>query len=729
MSDTLRWATELDASGFASGAQRVNSSLGEMGFRTSAAQMNLGGLGTMLYGLANPLTLVAAGAMAVGAALAGSVQAAAAWQTQMAEVSKTTGVAGKDLEELSATLQDIRMRTGASASAISGSVVTAGSIGIPTEELAAFAEVSLQMASAFRMDADVAAEAMGKIGNVVKPAEMAWVEFMERAGSSVNILADTMATSEAEILTGMKHLGATMALLKPPIDTVPSWQALVATVQSLGLSADTAGEAIQDAFQYAARDAKGGISALLGVTSGELQTMLRTDAVGAMEEFAKAIAALPIEEQAEALKMFGMTGQKAVSLLMGDLDKTTGGFTKLDKAIKDSNMAWEDAEGLAAAYGKSQDTFAVSMDKFQASIEVAATKLGTVLLPILAKFLDDMAALTVGTIKAGEAFSKWGSENWDKFEAGADKAGGWLVETFGGVDDYKKMGTDAGKASGEAYANQMTEEIKNSDLAKAPGEALSSPEAIAEVQKAANAYGVIMSDPVYWQDIPIAQSIDAETGRVYDQIGADWKKTQGEIYGTVDVGGVEIAAVGNATHDSTDIILKTAGGQEIDRRSIYTGEFAGDSMGAIYDMIKSNPEEFGNLTELESAEFAGDIQTAETLKIAAAGVDVEMTTEARLKELSSIDLDVMKTNIREIESEISGLARSIGDIDLAFETLSVDPVDLIVSLDTNAAYTAWGHLVQDIEALHPVMHVNVEVDANAQDIAAKVEAAIVEALA
>jgi len=50
--------------------------------------------------------------------------------------------------------------------------------------------------------------------------------------------------------------------------------------------------------------------------------------------------------------------------------------------------------------------------------------------------------------------------------------------------------------------------------------------------------------------------------------------------------------------------------------------------------------------------------------------------------------------------------------------------DMVLNLDTNAAYTAWGHLVQDIEALHPVMHVNVEVDAYADEIAAKVEQAI-----
>jgi len=90
--DTLKWATDLDASGFASGAQRVNSALGQMGMRTQAATMDLGALGTVLNVLANPMTGVALAGMAVGAALAGSVQAAAAWQSSMAGVSEITGL-------------------------------------------------------------------------------------------------------------------------------------------------------------------------------------------------------------------------------------------------------------------------------------------------------------------------------------------------------------------------------------------------------------------------------------------------------------------------------------------------------------------------------------------------------------------------------------------------------------------------------------------------------------
>jgi hypothetical protein len=232
----------------------------------------------------------------------------------------------------------------------------------------------------------------------------------------------------------------------------------------------------------------------------------------------------------------------------------------------------------------------------------------------------------------------------------------------------------------------------------------------------------------------IGEKVEYSTHQSLDEgviknVRSKWEDTRGEVFGTVNVGGVSIAAVGNATNNSTDIVLITEGGREIDRRSIYTGDFAGDPMGAIYDMIKANPEEFGNLTELESAEFAGDIATAETLKIKAAQVNVETTTEARLRELSSIDLATMKANIAEIESEISGLSRGLRDIDEAFADIAIDPVVMTVELNTNAAYTQWGHLVQDMENLTIRIPVELDIKVYTPEIRAIVDAAMVESLA
>jgi TP901 family phage tail tape measure protein len=290
----------------------------------------------------------------------------------------------------------------------------------------------------------------------------------------------------------------------------------------------------------------------------------------------------------------------------------------------------------------------------------------------------------------------------------AEKVGlGGVADAAGGVFDF--FGDVNARVWGEEAGDEMADGIKNSKLPKAPGEALQSPEAKAEVEEAANEFGVIMSDPIYWQNIPIAQSIDAATGRAYgSQTNADWKNSMGEIVGSVTVGGVGIAAEIEATNKSTFVVLKTESGEEIDRRNVFSGTFAGDRAGAIMDMIRAHPDYFGGLSELETAEFTGDTAAAEQLKIKSGAIDVETTTEARLKELSSIDLATMKANIAEIESEISGLSRGLRDIDEAFADIAIDPVVMTVELNTNAAYTQWGHLVQDMENL--TIRIPVELD-------------------
>lgn len=473
-------------SGFGSGLQ---SSI-------SGMTASMGPLGGAIDGVAGSLGL--AGMATVGAvaglAMVGSaaVSTAANWESLMASVSKTTGVEGSGLSQLSNDLQQIRMETGATAEGIASAVTTAGSIGIPTEELASFTEVAMQMGSAFGMSAEAASEAMGKIGNVVKPAEMSWTEFSTKAGSAVNDLADSMATSEAEILTGMKHLGATMALLKPPADTIPAWTAMVATVQSLGLAGDQAGEAIQDALQYATKDLKGGISGLLGMSKEELQINLRTNAPEVMQEAAAAIAALPLEEQGEALASFGQTGQKAIALLMGDLDPASGKFEKLGDAIDTANSGWKEGASLAEAYEKSQQTVNVAIDRLGATLDVAGQKMGTGFLPSVAEGINFLTDFVTVAIKVGETLDDWGVDEaigkvWDLTPLGMMQDSEALQGAWADAKEWAGIGEDIGSKVGEGVST-------SDDLAAAPGEALGSPEALNKVGGAADEAGATYAD-------------------------------------------------------------------------------------------------------------------------------------------------------------------------------------------------------------------------------------------
>lgn len=497
----------------------------------SGVTSSMGPLGSAISGVSGGLGLAAtaglAGVAALGALGAQAVSTAANWESLMASVSKTTGVEDSGLDQLSSDLQEIRMDTGATAEEIANAVTTAGSVGIPKEELAGFTEVALQMGSAFSMSSDAAVNGISAIGNSAKDSGTSWTDFATQAGSSVNVLADSMRTSEEQILTGMTHLGATMGLLKPPEDTVPAWMALVATVQSLGLAGDQAGEAVQDALTYAAKNAESkdlgiDVAGLLGISNEQLQLDLRTNAPEVLQDVAVAIADLPLEDQAAAMAMFGSTGSKAIALLMGDLDKSTGKFDKLGTAIDDSNKAWAEGTSLSTAYAASQETFNAATDRLGASLDVAGQKLGTVFLPALTWGVDVLADGVDLLIGFGEAASNlfssdfsglWGSNKEDMYQEIVDK----------------KRAEEAGEEVGDAIGDGIEE---SDDLAEAPGDALSSSTAKDAVGDAAKESAEEFSKE--WLEEFETQQADREIAKILARSGNEaLTKNKGNVAGSV----------------------------------------------------------------------------------------------------------------------------------------------------------------------------------------------------
>ncbi len=309
----------------------------------------------------------------------------------------------------------------------------------------------------------------------------------------------------------------------------------------------------------------------------------------------------------------------------------------------------------------------------------------------------------------------------------AEKAGlGGVSDAAGGVFDF--FGDVNARVWGEEIGKEAADGIKGSGLAKAPGEALNSDEAKREAEKAAQDLAKSYSKELYDTVQGFGGISDLDALAILNEQSSSPKKKDSSI-GAVNVGGVQIDSTLDAANRNAWVVLKTEGGQEIDRRNIRGGEWNGDTPGAIRDMMLAHPETFGNLSELEQAELTGESDLVENLKIKAASVEVETTTEARLKELSSIDLQTMKANIAEIESEISGLSRGLRDIDEAFANISIEPVVMTVELNTNAAYTQWGHLVQDMENLTIRLPVELDIKVYTPEIRAIVDAAIVESLA
>jgi TP901 family phage tail tape measure protein len=468
-----------------------------------------GMLGNVAGTIATALGPVGVAALGIGAAVVvagmgikSCVSEAASWETQMVGVKKVLGdISDSDFSRLSSELSDIQARTGMADVEITGAAAGAGRMGIDSSEIAEYTETILMMADAWDVPAESASNAIGKMGSVVKPTEMAWADFARSAGSAINDLADSMATSEASIVTGASKLGGTMSMLKPSPDQISSWYALVAQLQAFGMTAETSGESVKDAFAYMMRD-EGDIAGLLDMDTSEFQAAIREDAIGTVQELAVAISELPIEEQGAALALFGSTGGQAMGMLAGKVDPITGEIEGLSGALATANSAWSEASSLEDSYAEKQGTLNAQMDIFGGKIDVIQRKIGGVLLPIFTDWMIKINETTNALINLGErgwgaittidekmgAFGidelygyardptsavedavGWGKEKLGDWfgigeELGEDLAGGIDVGTEGLPDDLEETiaGVDAegaGKESGEAWGKAFDDAI------------------------------------------------------------------------------------------------------------------------------------------------------------------------------------------------------------------------------------------------------------------------------
>ena len=346
MSDTeLMYKASLDGSGFASGAAQINSHLHQMGINTSAASANLGGLGTLLGTMANPLTLVALGITAIGGALVGSAQAAAAWETSMTGVAKTTGLAGPELQKLSQDLLQMSTTVPLAASELASIAAAGGSLGIAGDQLAGFTEVAAQMGVGFEMAADQAATAGAKILNAFGK-EMS-VDNLRSLGSVVNTMGDSFAATEPQVLEFLNRasfLNATMG------QSIPQVAALGTTLISTGLEAEVAATGIKSMLNMLTSETSktGGMdnwAKLMGTSVDELKQKVATDLNSTLIETANKIAAIedPVERFQAAVTAAGSEGAPALLKLAGQQDNYT-------KALGLTNSEWEKASSLQKTF-------------------------------------------------------------------------------------------------------------------------------------------------------------------------------------------------------------------------------------------------------------------------------------------------------------------------------------------------------------------------------------------
>ena len=443
MSDTtLKWATELDASGFASGAQNVNSQLGQMGLKTGAAQMNLGALGTVMGTLANPMTGVALAAGAVGAALAASVSIAGTFQSSMARVASVSGASAADMQRMSDAAREAGATSVFSASQAADAMYFLASSGMSVNDQISSLNDTLLLASAGGLE-------LARSGEIMTGSLAQFALAADQSGRVANLFAATSAASNTDVTQlgdAMKEAGPMANAMGMSIEETSAALAIFANANIKGSQAGTGLKSILGSMS---QETKLGAAALseLGLTYDDISLSTHTygESMMALAEAGmtadQAIAIFGKDQASVAITAVnGATGNHGLSM---SYDELKGKISDTDKATQMSKQMTDNYEG--------------SMKAMSSALEEAGISLGIVLLPALTEGVKGITGMILVVTELGkelysgiDAWNAWIAAGVGKF---AKQEQNYETKNQG---HYELIGEDAIWVSDVKEANEVS---------------------------------------------------------------------------------------------------------------------------------------------------------------------------------------------------------------------------------------------------------------------------------
>ena len=307
--------------------------------------------GNTVTGLASkfaPLTTIAQHVFNVFSSasdkVAGYVSQYAEMQEHVAGVSKYTGMAAKDVEELNEEFKKMDTRT--SRAALNDLAADAGRLGITgKKDVLDFVQAADQINIALGEDlGEGAVKNIGKLANIFgDDKRMGLKQAMLSTASAINELAQNSSASEGNILDFTTRLSA---MAKTAGLTQAQVMGLGAMFETQGLNAEVAATALSKVMQKMGSDTEK-MAKMAGLNVQEFSNLVQTDMNAALIEFAKGIGRLGgITEVSPALKELSLTGSgvsSVVNILAQNLDKVATQQDLATRAFNEGTSATNEA--------------------------------------------------------------------------------------------------------------------------------------------------------------------------------------------------------------------------------------------------------------------------------------------------------------------------------------------------------------------------------------------------
>lgn len=331
----------------------------------------------------NLIKLGAAPTIALGVA----ANAAIKFDDSLADVSKTTGIAGSDLDKLGKDLLNLTKNTRSSTDELLTIAEIGGQLGIAEKDILSFTKsvdiFNVALGADFSGGVEQAATAIGKLTSLFKETNKLEVaDAINRAGSAINYLGAVGAGTTANMAEFATRMGQLPGALRP---TITDALALGTLFEEMGISAEIASGGLTNLFLTAGKEIEG-FAVQMGITTQAAKDLLATDPTEFAVKFAKSLKGLRPDELAtrlDSLKIGTQETIKVVGVLGGSVDR----FRFLQKG---ANEEFKTATSLINEFNTKNNNTAAQYDKLINNLNVLSITIGTALLPSINELLTSL---------------------------------------------------------------------------------------------------------------------------------------------------------------------------------------------------------------------------------------------------------------------------------------------------------------------------------------------------
>ncbi len=304
-------------------------------------------------------------------------------ENQLADVAKTTGLTGLELELFNKTLQDLSKKLqGIKYSELLDIAAAAGQLGVSgTDDLTTFTEAVAKIAVATEYTSAEAAVAFGKLGNAIGLP----VSEIENLASSVNELSASTAATVSEITNVAQRMAGTASLFGLTAGEITG---LAATMKSLGITTEVSGSAMQKILMEM-QNRVGAFADFSGMKMEEFAALMEDKPVEALKLFFKAANQLSSSDLTQSLDALGLSGIQVAATVT----KLSQNYGLMVQKMEEGTVAFKENLSIQEEYEIKAKTFQSSLMSMKSSVEVFVYTLGGPLLNALKQSTDDITKM------------------------------------------------------------------------------------------------------------------------------------------------------------------------------------------------------------------------------------------------------------------------------------------------------------------------------------------------